>query len=127
VITFDLKHGQIESNGTTFDRRAFWESLGVHNIDLRLVKDDAEKKRLIDGMTFEFAFIDGAHDYASVRRDFEMVKRCGRVLFHDADDNRLRDDNPEASNAIFDFIATLPPKEITRMDIFAYWQRKAKK
>jgi hypothetical protein len=32
---------------------------------------------------FNFAFIDGSHDYDMVKRDFELVKFCKKVLFHD--------------------------------------------
>lgn len=32
---------------------------------------------------FNFAFVDGMHTYENVKHDFEMVKWCGRVLFHD--------------------------------------------
>ncbi len=34
---------------------------------------------------FNFAFIDGMHTYENVKYDFELVKFCGRVLFHDVD------------------------------------------
>ena len=35
-------------------------------------------------MVFQFAFIDGCHDlYDEVKKDFEAVKKCGVVLFHD--------------------------------------------
>ncbi len=33
---------------------------------------------------FNFAFIDGMHTYDNVKHDFNLVKFCGRVLFHDA-------------------------------------------
>lgn len=32
---------------------------------------------------FNFAFIDGDHSYKAAKHDFELVKFCGRVLFHD--------------------------------------------
>jgi predicted O-methyltransferase YrrM len=32
---------------------------------------------------FNFAFVDGSHDYDWVKHDFELVKFCKRVLFHD--------------------------------------------
>lgn len=32
-----------------------------------------------------FAFIDGMHKLENVKHDFELVRFCGRVLFHDAD------------------------------------------
>jgi predicted O-methyltransferase YrrM len=115
VATIDLKHGKLEQMGESFDRRALWDSLGVHNIDLYLVEDNARKAKLIKGLEFDFAFLDGAHD-KTVANDFEMVKRCGRVLFHDYDP-RGRDDLDHAYN----FVNTLPREQIQVMDIFALW------
>ena len=43
VITIDLRHGRMEQLGEEWDRHAFWRSLGVHNVELHLVDDDAEK------------------------------------------------------------------------------------
>ena len=120
VITIDLKHGQLERNGDHFDRVAFWRALGIDNIELRLVADDDEKLALVSTLDFDFAFIDGAHD-RTVADDFALVKRCGRVLFHDADDNRQRSHKPGASNCVYEFIATLPPEQVEFRDIFAMW------
>lgn len=117
VITIDLKHGKREINGETFDRYAFWRSLGISNIDLHLIKDDVEKARLIEGLQFDFAFIDGAHD-ATVANDFELVKRCGTVLFHDID----RRGRPELDYVI-DFVESLPKHQIEVIDIFALWRQ----
>ncbi len=125
VITIDLAFGKIEQNGGAFDRYELWNKLGISNIDLCLVVDDAEKAALIESVEFDFAFIDGAHD-ETVKNDFELVKHCGNVLFHDADDNRLRDKNPQAPNHVNDFIRTLPESEVEFMDIFALWTEPAR-
>lgn len=117
VVTIDLKHGKLERMGEAFDRHAFWESLGVRNVELRLVEDDAEKRALVGALDFDFAFIDGAHD-ETVRDDFELVKRCGRVLFHDYDSRG----KPEL-DYVYDFVNTLPKGEIEVLDIFALWTR----
>ena len=115
VVTIDLKRGKLELLGEKFDRRAFWNSLGVHNIELQLVSDNDEKRRLLNALDFDFAFIDGAHD-PSVADDFDMVKKCGRVLFHDYD-SRGR---PEL-DYVFDFVNTLQPARVEVLDIFALW------
>jgi hypothetical protein len=120
VITIDLKHGKIEQNGEKFDRHAFWASLGITNIELHLVSNDKEKAELVKRLDFDFAFVDGAHDH-TVKNDFEIVKRCGHVLFHDADDNRLRVDKPHAGNCVYEFLETLPREQLEFMDIFALW------
>lgn len=122
VITIDLDFGKLEQNGGYFDRYELWNNLGIKNIDLCLVRNDAEKASIIDSLTFDFAFIDGAHD-ETVKNDFKLVKRCGNVLFHDADDNRLRDKNPQAPNHVNDFIRSLPESEVEFIDIFALWRQ----
>ena len=121
VVTIDLEYGKIEQNGETFDRKEFWKSLGVQNITFIPVRGDAHKKTVVDALAFDFAFIDGGHGAKSVRTDFDLVKRCGRVLFHDADDNRLRDHKPHASNDVYEFVATLPREQVQFIDIFALW------
>jgi len=120
VVTIDLRRGQLERLGESFDRRALWSALGVSNIELILVADDAEKRRVVDRLDFDFAFVDGAHD-RTVADDFALVKRCGRVLFHDADDNRKRERKPNAPNDVYEFLETLPPAELEFRDIFALW------
>jgi predicted O-methyltransferase YrrM len=35
------------------------------------------------GEHYNFAFIDGDHTYEAAKHDFELVRFCGRVLFHD--------------------------------------------
>lgn len=123
VVTFDLLQGRLEQLGEKFDREEMWRQLGISNIELRLVRDDADKKQQINALDFDFAFVDGAHD-ATVRNDFELVRRCGCVLFHDADDNRLREKKASAPNHVFEFLSTLPKNEVQFIDIFALWTRK---
>lgn len=113
VDTIDLKHGQIERQGETFDRKRFWRSLGIDTIDLHLVENDKEKARLIAGLDFDFAFIDGDHEGLSPARDFELVRHCGTVLFHDCD----------GDNGVTRFVSTLPRKQLSFLDIFALWTR----
>jgi predicted O-methyltransferase YrrM len=115
VVTIDLRYGKLEKMNESFDRAEFWNSLGVENVELLLVDDDAEKRRLVDGLEFDFAFIDGAHD-ATVKNDFDTVKRCGRVLFHDYDRRGVPD-----QDHVCDFVDTLPRDEIEVLDIFALW------
>ena len=113
VMTFDLREGQLENHDPTWDRKAFWQSLGIDNIELYLVNDDLEKYYLISYLEFDFAFIDGAHDERVVQ-DFEMVKHCGAVLFHDYD---------EKQKHIKSLVDSLPKDEVTIFGIFALWRR----
>jgi predicted O-methyltransferase YrrM len=116
VTTIDLHHGRIEQLGQTWDRRGMWEQLGIDNIDLRLVNDDAEKAEIVNSLDFDFAFVDGCHD-SSVANDFALVKRCGAVLFHDYDRRGRKE-----LDYVADFIDTLPKHQLKKIDIFALWK-----
>jgi len=52
-------------------------------IDRVVVKDEAEKAKIIDGLTFDMAFLDGQHGRAGLLWDFALTRRCGCLLFHD--------------------------------------------
>lgn len=115
VTTIDLRHGIVEREGG-FDRLAFWDSLGIKNISFVQVTDDADKALVVDALDFDFAFIDGGHDEVSVRRDFGMVRRCGRVLFHDYDTS----ERPGLRH-VYDLVNALPSGEVEIFDNFAMW------
>lgn len=116
VITIDLHNGQLEQGQEKWDRHTFWRTLGITNISLALVADDLEKAELIHRLDFDFAFVDGAHD-ERVANDFFLVRRCGNVLFHDAEDG-----GPGRSY-VHDFLKMLPKDQVKMMDIFALWTR----
>jgi hypothetical protein len=112
IVTIDLKHGKMEQDNQRFDRVRFWEALGITNIDLRLVCCDLEKTELIDSLDFDFAFVDGDHEGTAPAKDFELVKRCGTVLFHDYD----------GDNGVTALINSLPREQVEIFDIFALWR-----
>lgn len=125
VHTIDLTFGKIEINrrdgrdatDQTHDRHTFWAALGITNIDLHLVEDEAEKATLINAIDFDFALIDGAHDDPKIiRSDFELVKRCGAVLFHDFDSRGKTE-----KDYVYSFVKSLPPEQVQALDIFALW------
>ena len=116
VHTIDLFEGKLELAGEEFDRYKLWEELGASGITLHLVEDDVEKAGLIKTLDFDLAFIDGAHE-ETVKDDFEMVKRCRNVLFHDVDDR-----GQPCLNRVFDFVNSLPREEVKLFDIFALWR-----
>lgn len=112
VTTIDLKNGKMERDAQVFDRVRFWQAMGRNNIMLHLVESEAEKAKVVDRLDFDFAFVDGDHRYDGVAADFEKVRRCGRVLFHDY----------TPGNDVFRFIGQLPSSQVRTSGIFAYWQ-----
>lgn len=118
VVTFDLLKGRLEQDEQGVNRMALWDSIGAKNIDLVLVNDDVEKKTLIDAMDFDFAFVDGAHEYDAVKYDFELVKKCGRVLFHDYYAGEPGGRNPDD---VYRFVNTIPDGRLEVFGIFALW------
>lgn len=112
VVTVDLVEGKMERDRQLFDRVRFWEAMGVGNIESHLVRDDAEKAALVSKLAFDFAFVDGDHEGDAPRRDFDLVRRCSTVLFHDCD----------GDNGVVRLIRSLPARQIEMIDIFALWR-----
>ena len=48
-----------------------------------VVKDNAEKAKVIKPLVFDMANIDGSHFRPDVRIDFGLTHHCGLLLFHD--------------------------------------------
>jgi len=77
VITIDTQYHS--------HRLSNWLKLNVEKkIEPYIVVDYAEEEILIGRLDFDIAFIDTIHDEENTRKAFEMVKKCGLVLFHDA-------------------------------------------
>ncbi len=117
LYTFDLKSGQIENRDwqSKDNRYSLWNKLGINNIELILINNDKEKEKIIDNLEFDFAFIDGDHSFEGVKKDFDIVKKCGRVLFHDYD---ARLNQP---CYVRDFINTIKYGKFEYTIDFAYW------
>ena len=96
--------------------RVLWSRYGLEDkIKFIRAPTDNEKIDKIAPLYYDFAFIDGEHTNDGVRLDFEIVKNCGRVLFHDYSDDAL---------GVKEFIDTLPKEELTIKDRYAYWEKK---
>lgn len=90
--------------------------LGIKNITFYDVGSNADKKKLVDMLDFDFAYSDGNHVEDTID-DWNMVKRCGRVLFHEY---------WPLQAPVFNLVNSLPQDEVTRasVDCFAYWEKK---
>jgi hypothetical protein len=55
---------------------------GIQNVIFRDVYDNAAKAKIIRGLTFDSAFIDGNHA-EDTETDFALVQHCKRVLLHE--------------------------------------------
>lgn len=73
VYTFDVRV-------KNYVRDLFWD-MKIKNITRVISR--TEIYPFIETLDFDFAFIDGDHTGEAPRLDFEAVKKCGRVLFHD--------------------------------------------
>ena len=79
VITFDPKPQSKKAS-------ELWDYLGVSDrIEQRIVHGDVAD---VSGIDFQFALVDGNHAAEHVRMDFDAVKHCGMVMFHDYGDTR---------------------------------------
>lgn len=56
---------------------------GIENVEFIDASSNDEKARFIRSIEFDFAFMDGDHAH-DTDLDWSLVKRCGRVLFHEA-------------------------------------------
>lgn len=56
--------------------------LGINNIRFIDIKNNAEKADIIRSLEFDAAYVDGDHA-RDTDSDFELVRKCGRVLFHE--------------------------------------------
>jgi len=66
---------------------------------------------------FNFAFIDGMHKVENVRHDFELVKFCKRVLFHDLNVDGIDKFVDEIGGHMINADSEEPAK-------FGYWEDK---
>lgn len=107
---------------TTIDEIPFtepltlWAHFGVHHKIYYAVCNPEEKRGFIEQQKFDFAHIDGKKSYDDVRSDFELVQRCGRVLF-----SGYREDYKDS---VIKVVSELPNEEITIKEHFAYWEKK---
>jgi predicted O-methyltransferase YrrM len=83
VHTFDIRN--------LYDKHT-WEKLSLADkIEFHHVKNCEETAKILSDLDFDFAFIDDDHLDNTLRKNFDMVKKCGRVLFHDIEHPKFPD------------------------------------
>ncbi len=55
---------------------------GVTNVECITIANNKAKKPILAELDFDFAYVDGDHAH-DTDADFELVKRCGLVMFHE--------------------------------------------
>lgn len=63
---------------------AVWTHCGCKDkVKSYIVKSTKKKRELIASLDFDFAYIDGSHLEENILVDFDVAKKCKRMLFHD--------------------------------------------
>jgi hypothetical protein len=75
VITVDIAHNDL--------KHRIIEHLGITNITCIDIADNEEKARVAKNIEFDSAYLDGNHA-ADTQDDWNLVKHCKRVIFHEA-------------------------------------------
>lgn len=89
------------------------EHLGIKNIRFIDVKDNNHKRTVVQAVDYDFAYLDGDHQHDTLA-DWELVRGCGRVLFHEY---------WPLQPPVWDLVESLPPAQVIRaeVDCFAFW------
>lgn len=105
----------VDENPAKLMKHDIVRHLGITNIRFFDVKTNAEKAELIKKLDFSFCYSDGDHTN-DTQADFDLVKHCGRVLFHEY---------WPIQAPVWNLVNSLPQDEVTRaqFDCFAYWER----
>lgn len=95
-------------------KRELVKRLGITNIEFHDVNTNAEKAAIVNALEFDFCYSDGDHTHDTYT-DFDLVKRCGRVLFHEF---------WPLSPPVWNLVNSLPAEEVVhaQSDCLAYWQ-----
>lgn len=74
VVTVDIEHRAM--------KHEVLRHLGITNVRCIDISSNYEKRRIADGLDFDFAYLDGNHA-DDTPDDWAMTQKCGRVLFHE--------------------------------------------
>jgi predicted O-methyltransferase YrrM len=93
IISVDLPGGPF-GGGYPSLRTPLYRLFALQNQQILLIRGDSHKmetlnkiKKILNGETLDFLFIDGDHTYDGVKKDFQMysglVRKGGIIAFHD--------------------------------------------
>ena len=95
--------------------RAIREELSIFLVINNMIDHEASRERIkieLEEIEFDIAFIDGNHKAKQVEDDFEIVKHCRRVIFHDIAENYIN---------VIELMEKIGAKRINE---FGYWEAK---
>lgn len=121
IVTIDIQDYKVKDE--------IWDHFNVlEKIEFKKIENNTEKKKYVEALEFDFAFIDGDHSYEGVKFDFEITKKCGKILFHDYGYWEILDPNgAKELSAIKEFVDTLTINdESSVLEIrnpFALWKK----
>jgi len=107
VVSVDIFHNPV--------RFEILEHLGIRNVEFIDLRDNQHKAAVADSLKFDFAYLDGNHA-ADTDLDWNLTKRCGRVLFQEC----LPMQPP-----VHNLVRSLPPDEVVYGGIgLALWRKR---
>jgi len=95
--------------------KAIREEMSIFLIVNKMIDHNASRKIIeheLEDIDFDLAFIDANHKVAHVEEDFKIVKKCGRVIFHDIVENYT---------GAIELMEKIGAK---RVNEFGYWEAK---
>jgi predicted O-methyltransferase YrrM len=105
VFTFDIEDYP--------QKYKVWKDLKIDGrIFFSIIENRQQIKEILDKIKWDFAFIDGSHTWEDARMDWELVNKCGKVLFHDV--------NKKAFAGVRKFVDSIEAKIIGPI---AYWTK----
>ena len=100
-------------NDKSIVRDEIIEYLGIKNIRFIDLKNNRQKQRVIKKLNFDFCYSDGDHEI-DAESDFNLVRHCGWVLFHEY---------WPLQPSVWNLVNSLPENQVTRAthDCLACW------
>lgn len=120
VHTFEIEKGYVKDK-TLHDK--VWQYLGIQDkIHFHLIKNDNEKKQILKNLDWSFGWVDGNHTVGT-RKDFELLNKCGRILFHDYNSKKAQTQKGMWKK-VYDYINTLSDNIVHIDEPFVLWINK---